>query len=152
MYSLRIQQTSYKTVDDHLTKGFWDVDTFHVSANKTDDSTLRLRYGHSQKPSLQQDLVFDLKYNSDYYLVCHNDSMKVFEGLGRLMDYVVPLFEKAAAVARYNYKPSDARDVMETLDELSGSLADAQGDTIGLHNNHFGDLVICSLGSRSHKR
>jgi hypothetical protein len=160
MYSLRIQQTSYKTADDHLTKGFWDVDTFHVSANKTDDSTLRLRYGHSQKPSLQQDLVFDLKYNSDYYLVCHNDSMKVFEGLGRLMDYVVPLFEKAAAVARYNYKPSDARDVMETLEELSGSLGNAvadavtegQGDTIGLHNNHFGDLVICSLGSRSRKR
>ena len=86
--------------------------------------------------------------------------MKVFEGLGRLMDYVVPLFEKASAVARYNYKPSDARDVMETLEDLTSSLGNAvadavaeeQGDTIGLHNNHFGDLVICSLGSRSHKR
>lgn len=159
MYSLRIQHTSYKTVNDNRVKGFWDVDTFHVSANKTEDnSTLRLRYGHSQKPTLHQDLVFDLKYNSDYYLICHNDTMKVFEGLGHLMDYVVPLFEKAAAVARYNYKPSDAREVLETLEEVASSLGNAntgaeadEGKVVGLHNNHFGDLVICSLGNRYRK-
>lgn len=153
MYSLRIQQNSYKTSNDHQVKGFWDVDPFMVSASKAEDnSTIRLSYGNGPTPTLQQDVTLNLKYNKDYYLVCHNDLIKAFDSLGLLMEYVVPLFEKAASVARYNYKPSDARDVLETLDTLSGRLGNLgdgeEGEVIGLHNNHFGDLVICSLGSR----
>lgn len=149
MYSLRIQQNSYKTANDHQVKGYWDVDPFMVSANKAEDnSTLRLSYGNSPKRTLHQEITLDLKYNKDYYLVCHNDMIKAFDSLGSLMEYVVPLFEKAASVARYNYKPSDARDVLETLDTLSGRFTGEEGEVIGLHNNDFGDLVICSLGSR----
>lgn len=150
MYSIRIHQNSYKADDDHRVKGYWDIDTFYVSTKNTDDNTtLRVNYGHGPHRTLQQDAIFDLKYNCDNYLICHNDSMKIFEGLGLLMDYIVPLFEKASSIARYNYKPSDAREVMVSLDDISHRLRSEEQITQGFHNNSFGNLVICSLGSKS---